>query len=48
MAPFTRVLGWRPEEVEVFIAQVRNETVKRSIHAWQKAYVFCHSGVGTT
>jgi len=37
MAPFTRVLGWRPEEVEVFVAQVKKETVKRSIHAWMRS-----------
>lgn len=25
MATFTRVLGWTPEEVEVFVADVRKE-----------------------
>lgn len=37
MAPFTRVLGWKPEEVQVLIAQVRTEMLKRKIHGWQKA-----------
>lgn len=36
MAPFTRVLGWSPDEVQVLVAQVRAESVKRKIHGWQK------------
>lgn len=36
MAAFTRVLGWRPEEVKVLCAQVRAESIKRSIDGWQK------------
>lgn len=39
MAPFTRVLGWKPEEVSTFILKVRAETMNRSVHAWQKAWV---------
>ncbi|WPG98752.1 S-adenosyl-L-methionine-dependent methyltransferase [Acrodontium crateriforme] len=39
MAPFTRVLGWKQEEVKSLIAKVRAETVQRSVHAWQKAQV---------
>ena len=39
MAPFTRVLGWTPDEVKVLCAQVRAESVKRSIHGWQKGCV---------
>lgn len=39
VAPFTRVLGWSREEVEVLLARTRAETVKRSIHGWQKGYV---------
>lgn len=39
MAPFTRFLGWKPEEAQVMIAQVRKEAVKRSIHAYMKGYV---------
>lgn len=36
MAPFTRVLGWKPEEAQVLIAKVRKETVTRKYHGWQK------------
>lgn len=36
MAPFTRILGWRKEEAQVLIAQVKQETVSRRIHGWQK------------
>ncbi|EME87174.1 uncharacterized protein MYCFIDRAFT_84230 [Pseudocercospora fijiensis CIRAD86] len=39
MAPFTRVLGWTPEEAQVLIAKVRNETVTRKFHGWQKGVV---------
>jgi ubiquinone/menaquinone biosynthesis C-methylase UbiE len=39
MAPFTRFLGWKPEEAQVMIAQVRKEAVKRSIHAYMKGVV---------
>ncbi|KAF2723098.1 S-adenosyl-L-methionine-dependent methyltransferase [Polychaeton citri CBS 116435] len=37
IAPFTRLLGWTNEEVQVFLADVRKETVTRRIHGWQKA-----------
>lgn len=36
MAPFTRVLGWKKEEVDVLLAQVRKETVTRRMHSWMK------------
>lgn len=36
MAPLTRVLGWSPTEVAVLLAQVRRESVQRSVHGWQK------------
>ena len=39
VAPFTRILGWSREEVDIFLAQTRSETLKRSIHGWQKGYV---------
>lgn len=39
MAPFTRVLRWSPEEVEVLLAQVRKETTRRKVHGWQKGVV---------
>ncbi len=31
---FTKILGWSPEEVEVFLAQVRAGLKDRSIHAY--------------
>lgn len=34
MGFFTRVLGWRAEEVEVFFAGVRRELGNRNIHFW--------------
>ncbi|KAK4957388.1 hypothetical protein LTR10_005350 [Elasticomyces elasticus] len=37
MAPFTRVLGWRPEEVTVFLAKVRKEILRRRIHGYMKS-----------
>lgn len=39
MAPFTRILGWSPEEVQVFLAKVRKESVTRRIHAYMKGIV---------
>ncbi|KAK5080079.1 hypothetical protein LTR70_008957 [Exophiala xenobiotica] len=36
MAPFTRILGWTQEEVQVLIADVRKEFGKRSYHGSQK------------
>lgn len=36
MAPFTRALGWTPDEVNILVARLRVETVKRSIHGWHK------------
>jgi hypothetical protein len=34
MAPLTRALNWRAEEVEVLVAQVRKEMKDKSIHAY--------------
>lgn len=34
LALFTRVLGWTPEAVQVFLTGVREEIVDRSIHAY--------------
>ncbi|KJZ77674.1 hypothetical protein HIM_02851 [Hirsutella minnesotensis 3608] len=39
MALFTRALGWKPEEVEVFLVDVRKEMRNRSIHAYWPIYV---------
>jgi len=36
----TRVEKWEPEEVKVFIAQIRADMRKRSIHIMQELYVF--------
>jgi hypothetical protein len=38
LALFTRVLGWKPEEVQVFLAGVRQELMDRSIHIYVKHY----------
>lgn len=38
LALFIRVLGWTPEEVQAFLAGVRQELVDRSIHAYTKLY----------
>lgn len=34
MAPFTRGLGWKKEEVEMFLIEVRKDLKDRSIHAY--------------
>lgn len=34
MAPFTRVLGWTREEVELFLVDVRKEMKNPQIHAY--------------
>jgi hypothetical protein len=39
MAPFTRILGWREEEVQVLMALIRKEFTNRSFHGYQKGYV---------
>ncbi|KAK0356213.1 hypothetical protein LTS16_023665 [Friedmanniomyces endolithicus] len=39
MAPFTRVLHWRPEEVTVFLAKVRKDILRRRIHGYMKSCV---------
>ncbi|KAI9883156.1 MAG: hypothetical protein M1823_005070 [Watsoniomyces obsoletus] len=39
MAPLTRVLGWKEEEVQVLLAKVRQELEKSSTHAYYKFYV---------
>lgn len=40
LAPFTRILGWTVEEVQVFLAQVRTESTNRKMHGYQKGYYF--------
>ncbi|PHH58618.1 hypothetical protein CDD82_2826 [Ophiocordyceps australis] len=39
MALFTRALGWKQEEVEVFLINVRKQMKDRSIHAYWPIYV---------
>ncbi|KAH6987228.1 S-adenosyl-L-methionine-dependent methyltransferase [Ilyonectria destructans] len=39
MALFTRGLGWSSEEVEVFLANVRNDMKDKSIHGWWPIHV---------
>ncbi|RMJ22667.1 Methyltransferase [Aspergillus sp. HF37] len=38
LAPLTRVLGWRSEEVVAFLADVRKELLDRKIHLYGKLY----------
>lgn len=40
LAPFTRILDWTVEEVQVFLAQVRTESTNRKMHGYQKGYQF--------
>ena len=41
MAPFTRGLGWSPQEVEVFLVDVRKDLKNRKIHAyWPIHFVY--------
>jgi hypothetical protein len=43
VALLTRVEGWKPEEVKVFIAQIRTDMKKKSAHMMQELYVHrCH------
>ncbi|TQN74011.1 hypothetical protein CSHISOI_01423 [Colletotrichum shisoi] len=34
MAPLTRAHGWTPEEVDVFLVDVRNNIKDRNVHAY--------------
>lgn len=38
LALMTRVLGWRSEEVAIFLADVRKELLDRKIHMYGKLY----------
>lgn len=40
MGPFTRLLGWTSDEVEVLLAGVRKEFGTRSYHGYQKRCVW--------
>lgn len=37
LKPFIAVLGWKPEEVKVFMAQVRKDIVNRKQHGYMKS-----------
>jgi hypothetical protein len=39
LGPMIRGLGWRKEEVEVFIAGVRKAYLDRETHAWMPFYI---------
>ncbi|KAJ4137974.1 hypothetical protein NW754_000378 [Fusarium falciforme] len=39
LALFTRALGWTPEEVEVFLVDVRKDMKNRAVHGWWPIYV---------
>lgn len=39
MALFTRVLGWKKPEVEVFLVDVRRDMKNTKIHAYKNVYV---------
>lgn len=39
LGPMVRGLGWRKEEVEVFIAGVRKAYLNRETHAWMPFYI---------
>ncbi|TEA17087.1 putative methyltransferase tdiE [Colletotrichum sidae] len=38
MAPFTRALNWSPQEVNVFLVDVRKDINDRGIHAYWPMY----------
>lgn len=33
MAPLTRALGWSPEEVQLFLVDIRKDCTNRDIHS---------------
>ncbi|KAI9642036.1 hypothetical protein NHQ30_009907 [Ciborinia camelliae] len=39
MALFSRILGWKQEQIEVYLVNVRKSIPNRSIHAYHKIYV---------
>lgn len=38
LALLTRVLGWKQDEVQIFLAGVRQEVMDRSLHIYVKFY----------
>lgn len=41
MGPFTRGLGWKPEEVEVFLVKVRKDLMDTSVHSYVHFHSLC-------
>ncbi|WAO95543.1 Hypothetical protein NCS54_01317200 [Fusarium falciforme] len=41
MGPFTRGLGWTPEEVEVFLVKVRKDLMDSSVHSYVHFHSLC-------
>ncbi|RGP79041.1 tam domain methyltransferase [Fusarium longipes] len=41
MGPFTRGLGWTPEEVEVFLVKVRKDLMTPSVHSYVHFHSLC-------
>lgn len=39
LAPLTRILGWKPEEVGVLLFNVRKEMKDPRVHAYYNLYV---------
>ena len=39
MAPLTRAMGWREEEVQVLLAKARQDLGKTTIHSYYKMFV---------
>ena len=39
LGPLTRGLGWRKEEIEVFLVNVRKAYLDRSTHAFMPFYI---------
>ena len=46
LALFTRLLEWTPEQVEVFLVDIRKEFKDRRIHAYWPVYVLPISRFG--
>lgn len=41
IGPFTRALGWTPEEVEVFLVKVRKDLKDPSVHSYVHFHSLC-------
>lgn len=43
LGPFTRVLGWTPEEVKNFLGPVKRDIQNKNIHAYNLVYVLFYT-----